>query len=82
MMGESNGGACESSKTSREPVASPSRAGEARGEARAILAVLSERNIPISEALKAKVLACRDLATLEQWVRRAAKAASAEDALQ
>jgi len=32
MEGESNGGACESSTTSREPVTSPSRAGEARGE--------------------------------------------------
>jgi hypothetical protein len=30
---ESNGGACETSTSSREPVASPSRAGEVRGEA-------------------------------------------------
>ena len=51
--------------------------GEAVGEARAILTLLDARGIAVSEAVRARILACTDLATLDRWVRRAATARTA-----
>jgi len=48
-------------------------------EARAVLAVLSARKIPVSDDVRAKILACDDLAVLEYWLQRAATASSTED---
>jgi hypothetical protein len=46
--------------------------GEARGEARAVLAVLSARGMPVSGEARDRIAACMDLAQLEVWIRRAA----------
>jgi predicted transposase YdaD len=51
--------------------------GQAEGEAKSILAVLAARGIPVSDAVRARVLACTDIATLDLWVRRAAVATTA-----
>jgi hypothetical protein len=50
---------------------------EARGWAEAILLVLDARGIKVSPAIKKRILACTDVAVLEQWVRRAAVASTA-----
>ena len=39
--------------------------GEARGKAEAILAVLAARGIAVSETLRARILACTEVATLD-----------------
>jgi hypothetical protein len=53
--------------------------GVAQGSARAVLAVLSARNVPLGEAQRARILECTDVALLERWVTRAATAAAADD---
>jgi hypothetical protein len=53
--------------------------GEARGEARSILAVLSARGIEVPEAVRERVLACTDVATLDVWIARAVTAKAATD---
>ena len=53
--------------------------GEAAGKAQAALTVLEARGIAASDAVAARVRACRDLAELDRWVRRAATVARAED---
>ncbi len=44
--------------------------GEARGEARALLAVLAHRGIRLSAAQEEHVTTCTDLARLDQWLAR------------
>jgi len=56
--------------------------GEAKGEAKAILAFLSARRIPVSAAIRKRVLACTDVATLDVWVRRAAVAKTAAEVVE
>lgn len=48
---------------------------EGRIEARAaaLIELLELRNIPVSDEIRAEIVACRDLPTLEHWFRRAAK---------
>jgi hypothetical protein len=53
----------------------------ALGKAEAVLAVLDARGLAVSAPERVRILACTDLATLEQWVRRAVTAASAEELL-
>jgi hypothetical protein len=53
--------------------------GVAQGSARAVLAVLSARNVPLGEAQRARILECTDVALLERWVTRAATATTAGD---
>jgi hypothetical protein len=55
--------------------------GKAEGKAEAILAVLAARGLSISEAVREKVLGCRDLPTLERWLVKAATAKSAAQAV-
>jgi hypothetical protein len=58
------------------------REGEARGEVKAkvaaVLAVLAARGVAVSDAVRARVEACKDAATLDRWLGRAAVAPSAE----
>lgn len=54
-------------------------AGEAKGEARMILAVLAARGISVSEVVRLRLAECDDLQQLEDWGRRAATADSIED---
>lgn len=46
-----------------------------------IFAILSARQIPLSDAARARVLACGDLAVLQGWFVRAATAATAQDVI-
>lgn len=57
------------------------RTGAARGKAEVLLAVLAARGVVVSELVRQKILACTDLAALDQWVVTAATAASPEDVL-
>ncbi|MER6001468.1 hypothetical protein ABT120_23075 [Nonomuraea angiospora] len=53
--------------------------GEARGEAKSVLKILEQRNIPVSDSTRERVLACTDLALLESWLVRSLKATTAEE---
>jgi hypothetical protein len=53
--------------------------GEARGIARSILNFLEARGIPLNEAQRQQILACRDLDRLDRWSRQAALASSADE---
>jgi len=51
--------------------------GEAKGEAKSILAVLTARGITVSDTVRERILGCTDIATLDVWIRRAALAPTA-----
>ena len=53
----------------------------AEGKAEAILRVLDARRFAVSDAQRARVLACSDAALLDRWLDRAVTAASADEAL-
>ncbi|WP_211658123.1 hypothetical protein [Phytoactinopolyspora halophila] len=53
--------------------------GRARGEAEAILAILAARDIMVPPGVRTRILECHDLDQLDEWVRRAATAASLGD---
>jgi hypothetical protein len=53
--------------------------GEAKGEANAVLTVLSARGIDVPEEARVRISECTDLALLESWLRRAVTAASADE---
>jgi hypothetical protein len=52
--------------------------GRAAGLAAGILAVLDQREIAIDDPTRERLLACRDLAQLDEWMRRALRVESAE----
>jgi hypothetical protein len=54
---------------------------EARGEARAVLTLLAARGLTMTEDVRARILSCTDLATLDRWVARAAAAVTAEEVI-
>jgi hypothetical protein len=56
--------------------------GEARGEARALLATLRVRGIPVPEVERERILAERDTERLERWVERAVVATSIAEVLE
>ena len=60
-------------------LATAQRRGEAEGKAEGVLDVLSARGLPVSEAQRARVLGCTDVAILGRWLRRAVTAATAEE---
>lgn len=53
--------------------------GEARGEARAVLAVLEARGIAVPDGVRIRITECTDLAQLDAWVRRAVTARTIDD---
>jgi predicted transposase/invertase (TIGR01784 family) len=55
--------------------------GEAAGQARAILAFLAARGVSVSPAVRARIEACRHMATLDRWVVRAATATTADEVI-
>lgn len=57
------------------------REGAARGKAEVLLAVLAARGVVVNDVVRRKILACKDLAALDQWVVTAATASSPEDVL-
>lgn len=55
--------------------------GEARGEAKALLTILAERGLTLTEVQQRRVIECADLAMLDHWLKRALSAASVDDLL-
>jgi hypothetical protein len=53
--------------------------GKARGEARAVLAILEARGVEVPDDVRATITGCTDPAQLETWIRRAATADKIED---
>jgi hypothetical protein len=51
--------------------------GLTRGKAQAVLEILAARGLTVSDAVRAKVLACTDEPTLDRWIARAVVAPSA-----
>lgn len=49
---------------------------EARGKAKALLAVLAARQFPVDDTIRMRTLNCTNLAVLERWIRQAATASS------
>jgi len=55
--------------------------GAVKAKVAAILAVLAARGLPVSDDVRARIEACKDAATLDRWIVRAATAASADEIL-
>ena len=55
--------------------------GVAKGESAAVLAVLEARGVHVPEAEEVRILGCRDIRELDQWLARAATADSITDVL-
>jgi hypothetical protein len=55
--------------------------GESKGKAEALLAVLTARGVEVPEVVRQKILACRDMATLDRLLVQAATATSPDDVL-
>ena len=53
--------------------------GEAHGEARALIAVLSARGLEVPEDARERINGCTDLDQLDVWVRRAATAKTVKE---
>jgi hypothetical protein len=53
--------------------------GKAEGKASGIIAVFEARGIEVSQELSETILACRDLAQLDRWIKRAVTVSSAKD---
>jgi hypothetical protein len=53
--------------------------GQAKGEARSVLAVLSARGIDVPADVRERITSCTDLDQLETWVRRAVTIRTAQD---
>ena len=77
--GEAEGEAKGKAEGRAEGEAKGKAEGRAEGEAEALLTMLEARGLAASDAIAARVRACRDLAELDRWVRRAATVARAED---
>lgn len=57
------------------------KVGAVKASAKAVLAVLTARGLEVTEAQRAKVIACADLATLEGWIKRAVTLPTTEEVL-
>ena len=55
--------------------------GVAQGRAEAVLTTLRVRSIPVTEEERARILAEKDLPTLERWIERSILAASVAEVL-
>jgi predicted transposase/invertase (TIGR01784 family) len=64
-----------------EGMAEGETAGVVKGKVEALLAFLAARGVPASDVARARIEACKDAATLDRWIARAATAASAEEVL-
>ena len=52
--------------------------GETIGQARAVLRVLATRGFDVPEPVRVRVLACKDLATLDRWLAVAVNTSSVD----
>jgi hypothetical protein len=53
--------------------------GEARGKARAVVAVLAARGVEIPDHVRERISCCTDLGQLDTWIRRAATARTVKE---
>jgi hypothetical protein len=53
--------------------------GEAKGRAEALLSVLQARGLRVSDEVRARILACTDVAQLDAWVRKAVAVTSVDE---
>jgi len=53
--------------------------GRTEGAARSILLVLEKRRIPVPDEMLERILACRDIGILDEWLERAMRASCAEE---
>lgn len=53
--------------------------GETAGKVTALLAFLAARGLTVSEEVRARIEACKDAETLNQWIARAVTATSADE---
>ena len=53
--------------------------GEARGKAEALLMILKQCHLKVTQGQQCHILACTDLATLDRWLGRALSIASVDD---
>ena len=52
---------------------------EARAIASALLDLLEQRELEVSDATRARITGCSDIATLRTWIRRVLTARTADD---
>ncbi len=55
--------------------------GRAEGQAKALLMILSERALPISEEQRQRIQSCQDIPTLDIWFKRSLRATSVDEIL-
>lgn len=55
--------------------------GKAKGKAEALLQILAQRGLSVSEDQQQRILAHTDLATLDGWIDRALRVASVDELL-
>lgn len=67
------------SETMRRPYREGKEKGRTEGRTEAILGVLEERGVPVSEGVRERIEATSDLDLLDTWVRRAVRVKKAED---
>ena len=53
--------------------------GEVRGEAKALLVVLTSRGLDVSDAIRQRITACEDTAQLQRWIARASVATTLDE---
>lgn len=53
--------------------------GQDQGRSEWLLRILASRGIRVDESTRQRILACRDLAILDQWLERALKATTLSD---
>jgi hypothetical protein len=75
--GEAKGMAKGEAKGMAKGMAKGEAKGKAEGKAEGILAVLAARDIPVSDAIRSRILGCTDIETLDAWIRRAAVVSTA-----
>lgn len=68
-------------KWERESFSAGISEGEAKGEAKALLRILSSRNLPLADDQRRRIEQCQDVQQLERWIERALSARSAAEAL-
>ncbi|WP_394823224.1 hypothetical protein [Pendulispora albinea] len=53
--------------------------GLAAGEAKAVIAFLEARGLPVPDETRARILTCKDISTLDRWIRKAVAVTSADE---
>lgn len=55
--------------------------GEAKGKAEGVLTILEARGVRVTKPLRARILSCTDLRTLDRWIKNAVAATTAAEVL-